>query len=532
MGDASFASGKLFLPVVSVARKRWKLIIAATLIVLAAAIAVSLRQPKRFQATALVEISRQDLAATITGTPSTVATGTDFSRVAQTDATVAQSTAVAEAAIQAARSHLAASALLSSSSVTSSPDNDLLAFAVTSSRSEDAIALANAYAYAYTTFQARLDTASVQRAESGVAAQISLLNRRKAPLPSALTSRESELQVLQALQSSNTTVARPASKAAQIQPRMKRNAVLGLLGGLLIGFSLAFIVDAYDSRITDEREIVNRLGWPLLARVPEMSKKARAANSVASLDEPLEPMAEAFRILRAQLRYSLTINPARVVGVTSALTSEGKSTTSANLAVALARAGSRVILLELDLRRPTLGRLFALDRNRPGLCDVIFADDSVDEALQAIDLGGAAGQIPMPSRSVEAGSLRVMVAGPPPPNVGELMASDLISPIIQQLRSESDIVVVDVPPLLGIGDVRALADDLDALLVVSRIGIARRGTLDDLREAASTMPLKVLGVAITGGDHARGYGYGYGYRHSGRGASNGRVNNKVASPVA
>jgi capsular exopolysaccharide synthesis family protein len=486
-------------------------------LVAALALVFSLHQAKRYQATALVEVSRQDLAATITGNSSNVPVGTDFSRVLQTDAIVASSATVANTAAQLAGTPGAAKRLLADVSVTTNPDDDLLAFSVTYGSPDTATKLANAYAQAYTTYQAALDTAALQRAQAGVAAQIAKLHRNKSAIALNLLTSQSELQVLTAVQSSNTTVARPAASATQVAPRPVRNGVVGLILGLILGVATAFFAYAIDTRIQEGAEIAERIGAPLLARIAAPGRRRRNAKEIVVFDEPHGPDAEAFRILRANL-YASAVPPSGCVIVTSALGAEGKSTTAANLAVTLARGGTNVILVDFDLRKPTIASLFHIDGAHAGLTGVILDEYPISDALVQVDVG----QVPGSSFSTafHEGALSVMTAGAASSSVGELVSSNLVSPVLEQLRSLADLVILDGPPALGVGDVTALAPRIDGILVVARLGVVTRGNTDELARLLRRLSPPVLGVVATGVDPGSdGYGYGYGYY---AGGSNGQ----------
>ena len=164
--------------------------------------------------------------------------------------------------------------------------------------------------------------------------------------------KEQRLRTIQALQASNSFVVQPARGASQVQPRPFRAGLLGLLVGLVLGLGLAFLREALDTRVRTAEEVSEALDMTLLARLPTPPKRLTSKDSLVMLEAPRSKESEAFRMLRTNLEFTNLEHGARVIMVTSALESEGKSTTASNLALALARSGRHVALADLDLRRP------------------------------------------------------------------------------------------------------------------------------------------------------------------------------------
>jgi Mrp family chromosome partitioning ATPase len=240
------------------------------------------------------------------------------------------------------------------------------------------------------------------------------------------------------------------------------------------------------------------LGLPLLARLPRPPRSLRAEHRLIMRDDPYGSQAEAFRVLRTNLDFFNLEYEARSVMVTSAGASQGKSTTVANLAVALARNGERVILVDLDLRRPTLGRFFGLPQS-PGLTDITLGRAQLDDALVPIPLAepesseDGLGSFDMGG----AGSLQVLPAGSDTRNVGELVGSAAVTALLGRLRERADLVLVDGPPLLGAGDGIALCARVDALLIVARLNQIRRPTVDELARLLGNARAAKLGLVAT-----------------------------------
>ena len=507
---------------IRVLRRRWWLLALALVVVPAAAVAVSLGQQPMYAASAQVALAQQDLANELSGTTDT-SVYTPADRRAQTQADLAREPGVAEKAIELARAPLTAQELLSSSSVSAAANADILTFTVSSPDPARAERLASAYATAYVRYRLESDTTPVEHALAGVEQEIDA-----APPGSALrlnlVGKATQLKTMAALKTANASVVRTAQSATQTAPKTLRNAVLGVLLGLLLGVGLAFLWEALDTRVRSSDEISARLGLPLLAQLPEPPKWLRDASRLAMLVDPSGVQAEAFRMLRTNLQFVTLSGEARTVMITSAVAEEGKSTTIANLAVALARAGKRVTLVELDLRRPLLDRFFDLEPGRPGITQVALGDATLDEAIVPIAVRGPSTGDDHHHHHVNGNGngngngggyavLRVLTAGAIPPDPGEFMSSRKLGEILAELRSQSDIVLIDAPPLLQVGDGLALSAQVDGTLVVTRIDVLRRGMLGDLGRLLEAMPARKLGIVVTGVRHrALGYGYGGYYR--------------------
>ncbi len=505
-----------------VLRRRWWLLALAVVVVPAAAVAVSLGQQPMYAASAQVALAQQDLANELSGTTDT-SVYTPADRRAQTQADLAREPGVAQKAVELAHAPLTGQALLDTSSVSAASNADILTFTVSSPNPARAEGLASAYATAYVRYRLASDTAPVEHALQGVQQEIAA-----APLGSALRStlvgKATQLKTMAALKTANASVVRTAQTAAQTAPKTLRNAVLGLLLGLVLGVALAFLWETLDTRVRSSDEISARLGLPLLAQLPEPPKRLRDASRLAMLVDPSGVQAEAFRMLRTNLQFVTLSGEARTVMITSAVAEEGKSTTIANLAVALARAGKRVTLVELDLRRPLLDRFFDLEPGRPGITQVALGDATLEEAIVPVPVRGpSTGDDHHHSNGNGNGNgggyavLRVLTAGAIPPDPGEFMSSRKLGEILAELRSQSDVVLIDAPPLLQVGDGLALSAQVDGTLVVTRIDVLRRGMLGDLGRLLEAMPARKLGIVVTGVRHrALGYGYGGYYREDSR----------------
>jgi len=509
-----------------VRRRKW-IILQAVVLVPLAAVLFSLHQQKLYQASAQVLLSSQNLAAQLTGTQ---AVSNPPDRVAQTQAELARVPQLAQRVLAHVRgTGLTVQQFLSSSSVSAAANADILTIDVTNHDPQLARRLVDAYATQYTIYRRQLDTSSIKLALASVDRRIKQLldaGDRRSALYASLVEREQTLATMVALQTSNASVVKRADGAAQVQPKPKRNGILGLVLGIVLGLGLAFLWESLDTRVRTAGEIGEQLGGlPLLARIPTPGKKL-SAERLVMLDDPAGAQAEMFRMLRTNLDFVTLDRAAGAIMITSAVDQEGKSTTIANLAVALARAGQHVVLVDLDLRRPFLDRFFQLEG--PGITDVALGHVPLERALVPIaitDLGGrvASGKSNGHVKVSTTGSgngyeesvkgvLEVLPSGPIPPDPGEFVGTQALTDILHQLRGRADIVLIDAPPALRVGDAMTLSTNVDGVIVVARMKVVRRQMLSELARQLATMPTPVLGFVVTDADaEAEGYGYGYGY---------------------
>jgi capsular exopolysaccharide synthesis family protein len=494
-----------------VARRRKWMILQAALLVPAAAVVLSLQQQRLYEASSEVLLSRQNLAAALTDTPD-VTLSQDAARLVETQANLARIPDVAARALAAANvSDRTPDDLLDSSSVSGKANADLLEFKVTDPSRAVAARLATEYARQFTIYRRQLDTAALQRARAELGRRLTALEERGdrvSPLYTSLVEKEQQLRTMEALQTANSFVVRSASEAQQVQPRPVRNAILGLALGLVLGVALAFLREALDTRVRSAEEIGEQLGLPLLARVPEPPRQVRSKNQLVMVAAPAGVHAEAFRMLRTNLEFANLERRARTIMITSTVEKEGKSTTAANLAVALARAGKRVALVDLDLRRPFLGSLFGLVPDGLGISDVALGHVELSDAIWSVAVtDGRVTRTHTNGHGPIDGVLHFLPAGSAPPDAGEFVGTKALAGILERLAERADLVIVDAPPLLRVGDAMTLSARVDALVLVTRLNVVRRPMLAEVRRLLQASPAARLGFVLTGARLEESYGY-------------------------
>lgn len=526
-GDAhGAASLRDYLHIVR--RQKW-IILQAIVLVPIAALLYSWHETPKYQASSQVLLSGQDFQNALNGVNTPTNSSSDQTQVA-TQAQIAHIPAIARRTIATlGLSSMTAQQFLAACSVSSSLNTDLLNFTCENTDPQLAERMVNEYANQYTLYRRQLDTTALETARLSVAAKVKQLQAsgNTGALYNTLVGREQELQTMEELQTSNATVVKVADGAPKVSPRPTRNALLGFLLGLGLGVGLAFLRETLDTRVRNAHEIGDRLGLPLLGRVPEPPKHLRAADRLSMLAEPAGLNAEAFRVLRTNIEFSVLDSSVRTIMITSAVEQEGKSTTIANLAVALARGGQTVALVDLDLRRPYLDNFFDLG-NRPGITQVALGRASLEDALVEVeiapikprvssaryDLSGMNGHASGNGNgngNGHGGRLFVLGSGPIPPDPGEFVASHALTSVLLQLQDKAEVILVDAPPLLRVGDAMVLSAKVDSLLLATRMEKLRRPMLTELHRMIETSPARVLGFVVTGAEAEEGYGYGYGH---------------------
>jgi capsular exopolysaccharide synthesis family protein len=295
-----------------------------------------------------------------------------------------------------------------------------------------------------------------------------------------------------------TQVQQTTAGVSEVKSSPATYALIGAFVGLMIGLIAGFIWDAIDRGRTTGRDVAGTLDLPVLANIPTPPKRLSSGHRLASMEQA-EPTAEPYRLLAVRLAL-LCATPARqVLLITSAVDSEGKSTTATNLSVALAQMGKSVVMVDGDLLRPTAARFFGAE-DGPGLFDVLAGDyDVADVGIEVM----------LPGDAAEGGRLRVIPAGRVTRDPTGLLASERLDAVIGELRESADYVIIDSTPLLTVSHALAVSSRADALVVVTRANRATEEIRWNLQETLRAVPAMALGVVVTAADASPIYGYGY-----------------------
>ncbi|HLE99501.1 MAG TPA: division plane positioning ATPase MipZ [Gaiellaceae bacterium] len=522
--------------------KRRKWIVAALPIATGfVAFLMTVNDVPSYRADALVLLNRSNVVSTVTNTQDPAVF--DSTRFLTTQANVARSPKLAaRVAAGLEIPGLTAGAVLGASRVQPETGSDMLRFTASWSNPDAAVALANRYAQEYTRFKAELDTARINSALREIRARLRALEARGQVAGAAyqtLVQYQNQLTIGRFLSGDSATLLRPAGGAGEVRASATRNFLVGALLGLLMGIGIALLLEALDRAVRREEEFEGVLGLPLLARISGPPRPLRMRNRLLMFDAPLDPRSEVFRRLRTNIDFLNVERHAKTIMFTSAVPGEGKSTTAANTAIAFARAGRRVALVDLDVRRPTLHTFFDVPASH-GIAQVALSDESLDAALRQVVLPAAGRGEPatngQPSRvtrsrwvtSSVAGDTRsayprasrrpselehilhVLPCGPLPATTTEFLENPQVKAVLDEIRNRFELVVIDAPPLLAAGDAVGLAANVDAMVVVTHIGI-RRSVLHDLARQLESCGAAQLGYVLTRVPRSDEYTYGYGY---------------------
>jgi succinoglycan biosynthesis transport protein ExoP len=495
-------------------RRRWWVIAICTVVVPVIAFLVSEQQTRLYSANSQVLVNFTDVSsAAASQSRETAFSKDDVTRFLATQAALAKAPAIAQRTVRAAKvKGLTPAELTANTTISLAPGTSVLGIKVINEKPAVAMKLSRLYAEQYIAYRRGIDTGVLKRAATRLTARLKVLRKQHSSrsLYPALVRQRDALSTAAALRNQNSLLVAAASRTTLEQPKTVRNTAVGVAVGLALGLLLALLLDALETRVRSAEEASEMLGLPVLAALPPPPKQFLKSDKLLMVEAPQAHEAEGYRMLRANLAFSDLEHRAHTIMVCSALAQEGKSTTASNLAVAFASTGRSVILVDLDLRRPRLARLFGLS-GRPGVTNVSLRQVPVEQGLHTIAIGPRGRAEKQETNGHGGGEtlLRVMPSGPLPPGPGEFVGSERVAELLRELTQHADIVLIDSPPLLSVGDAMALGGQVDALLVIARMRTLKRRALAALHTRLQAMPARKLGLALTGakGHDADYYGY-------------------------
>lgn len=321
--------------------------------------------------------------------------------------------------------------------------------------------------------------------EATLEAQRNALAGQLGVLQQEVTATPRDFEVGQVVQDSFL----PTSPAGK---NFARNLGLALFLGLALGMGLAFIAERLDDRLRGRHDLERHTTAPVLAVVPRMNGWKRREDTVlAVVSEPDSPASEAYRTLRTGVLFAASQRKLKTILITSSASGEGKTTTAANLGIALARAGKRVVLVSADLRKPRLQEFFNV-QNGFGLTNVLAGERTVTQAL-AQPRGFA--------------NLKLMPSGPVPGNPAELLTSNGMRAALADLEKQGDFVLIDTAPVLVVADALVLTRLVDAVILVADAQRTSKAAVDQARHQLHQVDARIIGSVLNNLDPRKASGY-------------------------
>ncbi|HEX2234783.1 MAG TPA: polysaccharide biosynthesis tyrosine autokinase [Actinomycetota bacterium] len=428
----------------------------------------------------------------------------------ETESRLAASPAVAQRARELLGDEsLSLAELLANLTVSAEPDTEILIFEYSHRTPRTAATRAQEFARAYLDSRAQGVARNLQAQRELIDRQIEVLDDQLAATADPEQRQQIQAERFLLVQQQSTLVApnsvavgyvfQPAEIPNQpASPDHVKTAVLAFLAALPLGAGLALLRERFDDRLRGRADLETHAGAAVLAVVPRVAAWRDESDSpVVTLQEPKSAAAEAYKTLRTSVLFAAAQRGMETLLVTSSNAMEGKSSTTANLGVALAQSGKRVILVSADLRKPRLHRFFRA-QNGMGLTNVLAGERNALEVLSWV--------------GVE--NLRLLPSGPVPGNPAELLGSEAMESLLRELREASDFVLIDAAPVLPVADAMTLTPFVDAILFVADARRTTRGAIAQARQQLDQVNARVIGTVLNNFDPSRSPGsahqhYGY-----------------------
>ncbi|MCF6291036.1 MAG: polysaccharide biosynthesis tyrosine autokinase [Desulfobacterales bacterium] len=327
-----------------------------------------------------------------------------------------------------------------------------------------------------------------------------------------LIKRFKEASVVEDIEATNIRIIDKAEgRGYMVIPNTKKDLQKGALAGLMLGLALAFLFEYLDNTFKAPDEIEQYLEVPYLGLVPSLAKDEQDGTpELITTSDHKSPTSECYRSIRTKILFSSAEEAPKTIMFTSATAKEGKTITSANLAVTMAQAGSRVILIDCDMRRPRIHNIMNVSRDK-GMSNALVGNCTLEEVI-------------IPS---SVPNLDVIPAGPIPPNPSELLGSKAMTRLLAELGEKYDRIIIDTPPISAVTDPVVMAKFVDGVILVVHTNVTRREIVRDALSSLKMTQAHVLGAVLNNVDMARNayyyqYYYHYGYYYSEDGDKKGK----------
>ncbi len=333
-----------------------------------------------------------------------------------------------------------------------------------------------------------------------------------------LTVKHQEILIKSSEMVEEVSIVRPALEPrSQINPpKVGATTGIGTMVGLLLGLVIAFVLETMDTSIGTIEDVEGFLDIPVLGVIPlirpeeiraTLEKKGDIEQSAESLEmnarlishfAPKSNLAESFRALRTSIKFLVLEKNIKTLMVTSSTAREGKSTTMANMALTLAQIGSRVLLVDADLRKPMVNRVFGIEKE-PGLTDIILGNYEWRDTIKTVTdimMGRLGMEDIMTSPGID--NLNIITAGTHSPNTTELVSSQRMSDFLDEAKEDFDVVLVDCPPVLQATDSVIISTKVDAVVLIYWAGKIQRGALKRAKSQIDNVNASVIGIVLNG----------------------------------
>ena len=450
----------------------------------------SKHEARKYTATASISFSPSTLSQQILGLSSTVGSSNSVLAQQQTNVElVSVGNTAARTASQLGRGVTAAE-VSSSLHISAKGEASIVEVASTSTSPQLAAAIANTYVRRFVASQRDANRQFLHSALVLVRGQLAALSPAQRVGADGLDLQEHlhTIALLASLGYNNVQVAQEAAvPTSPSSPKASRNTVLGAIGGLLLGIALALLIERLDRRVRDADTFESLYRLPILGAVPKSSAFSRSTKLGGEGAKPLPPMeAEAFGLIRARLRFLNADRGLRSVLIAAPEPDDGATTIACNLACSAARSGSRVLLLEVDMRRPAVARQLGAQAG-PGLAEILTGAVTIDQGIQSVTLADGRHR------------MDVLVAGMALPlSPGESLESRMMDTLLADITRSYDLVVIDAPPLNVVSDAIPLLMKVDGVVMVGRIGHSRRDAAEELQKVLAGSGASVLGIVVNG----------------------------------
>lgn len=483
-------------------RRRWKLILLVTVVAVLAAVAVSLRSPTEYDATAKLLLTGDQAVDRVLERDAGDSSD-DLQREVNTSADLVREELIANRVRERLELDISTEDLLEQVETETDDNSNVVSIVVRDESPEQAARIANAFGEEYAAFRRDAERRNLDAAADLIRTQRRELGQdgSQSAAGADLQARLRELEVAAALITGGVEVveATPPDEAAS--PRPVLTGALAAFLGLLLGGALAFARELTDRRLKTREGVEETLDLPVLATVPR--PRTRRDRGGASEDSGQK---EGYATLATNLRYFKLGRELRSLLITSPGPGEGKTQVTLGLARALTAAGQRVVAVEADLRRPAFAK-YAAVRGVSGLSSILAGVSTFEDEVTEIDVTSL--EPVDPAYANMGASFWILPGGPSPPNPQALLSTDGMRDVLQRAASFADVVLVDTPPVVTVNDAVTLVELVGATVLVLRANGTTRDSARQAQRFLSNVKAPILGTVLTNVPPTHGPGYGY-----------------------